>query len=238
MDTQSVTVALAFLAGALSFISPCVLPLVPAYIGYLSGRTLAQETPSRAVTFSHALTFVVGFTVVFSVVFGLSAGLLSEIFSDYLDVMRQIGGVVVIVLGFHLLGLIRLPFLDYDRRLGNSAAMGKQGYVTSFVVGLSFAAGWTPCVGPMLSAIFSLALNDGQAAQSVVLFFVYSLGLGLPFLVTALALDKISARLKALNRYLGIVERVSGALLIVIGILLLTDGLARLSRFFLWVPPI
>lgn len=238
MDTQNVSVVFAFIAGVLSFISPCVLPLVPAYIGYLSGRSMNAETPGRAMTFSHALAFVLGFSVIFSVIFGLSAGLLGEAFSGYLDALRQVGGLVVIVLGLHLLGVLHLPFLDYDRRLGSGAGFSQRGYLTSFVVGVSFAAGWTPCVGPMLGAIFSLALNEGQAARSVFLFFVYSMGLGLPFLITALALDTVALRLKALNRHMAAVERISGLLLVLIGILLLTNGIFQISRLFQWVPPV
>ena len=238
MDSQNVSVALSFVAGVLSFISPCVLPLVPAYIGYLSGRAVQSARPSRAETFFHALAFVLGFTAIFTIIFGLAAGLLGEAFSDYLNFIRQIGGIAVIVLGLHLLGIIHIRFLDYDRRLGASARLGKQGYVTSFVVGVSFAAGWTPCVGPMLGAIFSLAMNEEEVARSVALFLVYSMGLGLPFLLTALALDSVTARLKTLNRYLGVVERISGLLLILIGLLLLVNGVARLARFFQWSPPI
>jgi cytochrome c-type biogenesis protein len=238
METQNVSVVLAFAAGVLSFISPCVLPLVPAYIGYLSGRAVKDQTPGRAETFAHALIFVAGFTAVFTIIFGLAAGLLSQAFDDYLALMRQVGGLVVIVLGLHLLGIIHISFLDYDRRLGGGAAPSRPGYLASFVVGLSFAAGWTPCVGPMLGAIFSLALNEGQPARAIFLFFVYSMGLGVPFLLTGLALETMTARLKALNRYMGAVERVSGVLLVAIGVLLLTDALARLARYFQWAPPI
>jgi cytochrome c-type biogenesis protein len=238
MDTRELSVFLAFAAGVLSFVSPCVLPLVPAYIGYLSGRTLQQPEPGRATTFSHALAFVLGFTFIFTLIFGLAAGLLNEAFSSYLNLIRQVGGIVVIVLGLNMLHVIHLTFLDYDVRLGNSAEVRKRGYLTSFVVGVSFAAGWTPCVGPMLGAIFSLALNESQPAQAVFLFFVYSMGLGVPFLITALALDTITKRLKSINRYMGLIERISGLLLIFIGVLLLTDGLSRLSRYFQWVPPV
>jgi len=238
MDTQPVSIVLAFAAGVLSFISPCILPLVPAYIGYLSGRAVQRESPGRVMTFSHALAFVIGFTAIFTIIFGLAAGLLSETFSAYLSVLRQVGGIIVIVLGLHLLGVIHLSFLDYDRRLGNTVAAAQYGYLTSFVLGVSFSAGWTPCVGPMLSAIFSLALNEGQAGRAVFLFFVYSMGLGVPFLAVALALDSATARLKAINRYMGVVERISGLLLLLIGLLLLTNGLAQLSRFFRWVPPV
>jgi cytochrome c-type biogenesis protein len=238
METQQLSVFLAFVAGVLSFISPCVLPLVPAYIGYLSGRTLQGTAPSRAATFSHALAFVLGFTFIFSVIFGLAAGLLSQTFSSYLNLIREVGGLIVIVLGLHMLHVIHLGFLDYDVRLGNSAQARRQGYVTSFVVGVSFAAGWTPCVGPMLGAIFSLALNEGQPAHAVFLFLVYSVGLGVPFLITALALESITRRLKALNRYMSLIERISGLLLILIGVLLLADALPRLARFFQWVPPV
>jgi cytochrome c-type biogenesis protein len=238
MQSENVTFLLAFLAGVLSFISPCVLPLVPAYIGYLSGRTIAVPCPSRWKTFSHALAFVLGFTFVFTIIFGVAAGMLSATFAKYLDVLRQLGAIVVIVLGLHMLGVIHVTFLDYDRRLGSGSNPTRQGYLTSFIIGVSFSAGWTPCVGPMLGAIFSLALNEANPGSAIIMFFVYSLGLGLPFLITALALDSIACRLKSLNRYMGVIERVSGLLLIFIGVLLLADGVSKLARFFQWVPPI
>lgn len=238
MDTSEVSVVLAFAAGVLSFVSPCVLPLVPAYIGYLSGRSALGEPARRGVTFSHALAFVLGFTTIFTVIFGLAAGLLSHAFADYLNLLRQVGGAVVIVLGLHLLGVLRLRFLEYDVRLGQSSAQRQQGYVTSFIVGVSFAAGWTPCVGPMLGAIFSLALSEGEPWRAVLLFFVYSLGLGLPFLATAWALDALTLRLRGLYKHMAAIERISGLLLLVIGVLLLTDGLSRLARLVRWTPPI
>ena len=238
MESQDLSVALAFLAGLLSFVSPCVLPLVPAYLGYLSGRTLQQETPNRRVIVTHAFVFVLGFTIVFTVIFGLAAGLLSEAFASYLSILRQAGGLAVIVLGLHLLGIIHISFLDYDVRLGASSQVKGQGYPTSLIVGISFAAGWTPCVGPMLGAIFSLALNEGKAGEAVGLFFAYSMGLGVPFLVTALALVAMTPWLKKLNRFMGAVERISGLLLIVIGIALLANGLGQIARFFQWVAPL
>ena len=238
MEQADASVPLALIAGILSFISPCVLPLVPAYIGYLSGRALGPDRPSRVTTFLHALAFVLGFTLVFTVIFGVSAGLLGAAFQDYLDIARQVGGVVVIVLGLHMLGVIHLSFLDYERRLGQTSTPTPGSYATSLVVGVSFAAGWTPCVGPILGAIFALALNEGEAFQAVLLFFVYSLGLGIPFLLTALALDSITARLKALNRYMGVIERLSGLLLIAVGVLLLINGLPMMARFFRWAPPL
>ena len=238
MDTQNATLALAFAAGFLSFVSPCCLPLVPAYIGYLSGQATQDQMRSRFLAFSHSLAFVLGFTTIFAVIFGLAAGLLGEAFANYLDLMRQVGGIIVIGLGLHLLGVIHIGFLDYDRRLGSNAKFERRGYLTSYVVGLSFAAGWTPCVGPMLGAIFSLALNEGEAGRSVFLFFVYSMGLGLPFLITALMLETISQKLVFFKRHMQTIERISGLLLIVIGVLLLTNGLFRISRLFQWVPPI
>jgi cytochrome c-type biogenesis protein len=236
MEGENVSVALAFVAGLLSFMSPCVLPLVPAYLGYLSGRAVRQQTPSRMASVAHALAFVLGFTVVFTVIFGLAAGLISGAFASYLNIVRQLGGLVVIALGLHLLGILRIPILNYDLRLGNSASERRQGYLTSFIIGLSFAAGWTPCVGPMLGAIFSLAINEGDPGRAVFLFFVYSLGLGVPFLATALALDTMTVHLKKLNRYMAVIERLSGLLLIFIGILLLTNGISQLARFVQWAP--
>jgi len=235
MDTQSTSIALAFAAGILSFVSPCVLPLIPVYIGYLGGSTVGEGRNSRLAVMSHAVAFMLGFALVF-ISLGASVGLIGYLLYDYLPLMRQVGSVILVVFGLHLLGILHIPFLYYDRRLGS--VNPRPGYVASFLVGLTFAAGWTPCVGPILAGILLLASTTQTVAQGALLLAVYSAGMGLHFLITALAVGQVSVYLKRLNRYLGAVEKTSGILLIVMAILIFTNTLARLGQFFSWVPPL
>ena len=185
MDFTNVTVGLAFLAGLASFLSPCVFALVPAYVGYLSGRSLAMagggtQQSNRWVTFSHGLAFVLGFSVVF-VLLGVAASSLGGILFSMREWLTKIGGVIVVVFGLHMLGIIHIPFLEYDLRPQNAPDRGR-GYLSSALMGVFFSAGWSPCVGPVLGAILTLALNGGSVSQGTTLLSAYSAGLAIPFL--------------------------------------------------------
>ena len=253
METPSLFIAL--LAGVISFLSPCVLPLVPAYIGYLSGPAVAgaraaavsggtttmSTANARWVAVSHALVFVLGFTVVFVVVIGGMAGVLSEVLQSNKMVLQRVMGILLIIFGIHTLGLIRISFLDYTRRL-EVRPTGNSSYLKSFLIGMGFGFGWTPCVGPTLGLIFTLAVN-GQQAEAFLPGLAYSVGLGIPFLLTALAMGSISSALKKLTRrtyslqlgswkvldQVNIISIVSGLLLIVMGLLIFTNALAILT---------
>ncbi len=237
MDTQNVTFPLAIAAGLLSFVSPCVLPLVPVYLGYLTGSTIGgEETPNRRVIFTHALAFVLGFTFIFVVVFGLPVGFLGQFTFQFKPYLVKIGGLLLIIFGLHTAGLIKIPFLYMEKRLQIGQDQ-KPGYLRSLITGMTFAAGWTPCVGPILGAVIGLAYDAEQPLRAVFLLSAYSVGLGIPFLIVALLWTTITVHLRKLNRHLNIVQVVSGIFLIIIGLLLLTDSIQMLNAFFLKLTP-
>jgi cytochrome c-type biogenesis protein len=321
MDTQSVTLPLAFLAGLLSFVSPCVLPLVPAYMGYLGGTvvTAGNRTGTRAATertFLHALLFVAGFSLVF-VLLGASATLLGRFLLDYSFAVQRVGGILLLVFGVRLMaagwdrqrwiaaailaGLLTL-LLDNNlmpQRIGDSLAVvavllvgagfpvpvqiglsiaagalnffatydafvprlvasllvtlvailvnradvfysekrielsptGQAGYLRSALIGIVFAAGWTPCVGPILTGILLVASTLQTVGQGILLLTSYSLGLGIPFLLVGLAFGPLSGVLRKANRYLNLISIISGVLLALMGILIFTDSLSFLSQY-------
>lgn len=230
METQNLNLLVAFGAGVLSFISPCVLPLVPVYLGYLSGAAIEGESASRARTVAHAFAFVVGFTLVF-VALGASVGLVGYVLLRYLPIIVRVGGVVLILLGLHLTGLVRIPFLYVEKRL-EVKKQGGDTYWTSFLVGMVFAFGWSPCVGPILSGILLLASASQTVGRGALLLAVYSLGLGLPFLITAFALSLVTRWLRKLNRYMNVVSIAAGVFLIVMGVLLFAGWFERLNAYF------
>jgi cytochrome c-type biogenesis protein len=237
VESQHVTVVLAFSAGVLTFLSPCVLPLVPVYLSYLTGSTLGgEETPKRSTVFIHALFFGLGFSLVFVLLFGLSVGYLGRFLAGFRPILVKIGGLLLIVFGLHTAGLIQIPFLLMERRM--EVGMGDSPtYLRSLLVGMTFAAGWTPCVGPLLGAILTLALDAQSVWQAVFFLSVYSMGLGIPFLVVALLLTMATGGLRQLNRHLHIVSVVSGAFLILVGLLLLTGTFQSLNSLFLRFTP-
>jgi len=228
MDGQNVSLALAFVGGLLSFASPCVLPLVPAYLGYLGGGSAAGMVSGRKAGVLHSLVFVAGFSLVF-VALGASVGILSSLLSRYLVWVQRVGGIVLIVFGLHTLGLLKIPFLYYDTR--NEMRRGGAGYLSSFLMGIVFSAGWAPCVGPILTAILLLASTTQTAAQGALLLFVYALGLGVPFVLAGLAVGSLTAWLRRAGKYMKWISIVSGALLILIGVAIFTDSLRLLSAY-------
>ena len=235
MDTHSITIPLAFLAGALSFLSPCVLPLVPVYLGYLSGSTVHDENAApRVQVFIHALLFVAGFTLVFIVLFGLPATLLGSALNQYSEIIAKVGGVLVILFGLHTIGVLTIPHLNMTRRLELDHG-ATPGYVRSCLIGVAFAAGWTPCIGPLLGSVISMAFV--QPSTGVFFTFVYAMGLALPFLITALLLSRAVEMLRRMNRHAHIVQRVSGGFLIAVGVLLLSGHFSSLNAFFIKLTP-
>jgi cytochrome c-type biogenesis protein len=228
----SVTVPLAFLAGLASFLSPCVLALVPAYIGYLSGRSVTPEgvtIENRWETFGHGLAFVAGFSLVF-IALGAAASLIGAILYDLRVWLARIGGVVVVVFGLHTLGVINIPFLDYDTRRQMQARPGL-GYGSSVLMGVFFSAGWAPCVGPVLGAILTLALASGNLNQGVVLLTAYSAGLAIPFLLAALGVGRAAELMRRNAGAVRVVSKITGVAMVIIGVLLLTGSLQRLAQF-------
>ena len=219
METANLTLFLAFGGGVISFLSPCVLPLVPAYIGHLAGHTLDKEGGSRARTLAHAMAFVLGFTAVF-VALGTTASLIGAVAQDVLKSMPfRIGsGVVLIILGLHMAGLLRINALYRDTRF-QMKPNRRWGLASSFLIGLIFAAGWTPCIGPILGSILVVAAMQGTTGA--LLLAVYSLGLGVPFLVAGYALESATKVIRRLNRHAHSVELIGGGSMVVMGLLVM-----------------
>lgn len=232
MDLEQLSILIAFGAGILSFISPCVLPLVPVYIAHLTGSSagVLGTAGARRISFLHAASFVLGFSLVF-IVLGASVGLVGYLVKGWVPLFSRIGGVMLIVMGLHLVGIIRIPFLYQERKVEYSGG-STPSYVRSFLVGSTFSLGWTPCVGPILGSILALAATSETVGQGALLLTAYCLGLGVPFLVTGLALGTATRYLKRLSRYMGVVELASGVLLIGVGILIFTNRLVLLNRYF------
>lgn len=221
-------------AGVLSFASPCVVPLVPAYLGYLSGATVSAEgqlVGDRRKVVAHALLFVLGFALVF-VALGASVGLIGYALLQNLTLVQKIGGIILVILGLHMLRLLHLPFLNRTFQIDPHRIGARRGYGKSLIVGAIFAAGWTPCVGVVLSGILALAAASATVGQGALLLAAYSAGLGLPFVLAAMALERARGWLRQLNRRARLVETVSGLMLVGMGLLVYTNFLSILSAYF------
>jgi cytochrome c-type biogenesis protein len=216
----------AFAAGLLSFLSPCVLPLVPSYIGFLTGMSLPEMGGRRRVALGHALLFVLGFSLVF-VLLGASATALGRALNYYQLWLQRIGGVLIIAFGLVCLGVIKVGFLSQERRV--QVEQKPVGYLGSALVGMAFGAGWTPCIGPVLGAILGLAATAPDLSRGMLLLAAYSAGLAVPFLVAAVALDAFLDWFQRFRRYLPWVMRVSGVLLVFVGALMVTGEFTRLA---------
>ena len=273
IEIGGISIFLAFAAGILSVLSPCLLPLVPAYLGYLTGAVIDSPKPVPVPTttattasvasggggggsatiavagslpasaaappspFLHAIAFVTGFSLIF-IAFGASIGLLgfflggNEFFiRDQQDTILKVSGGALIILGLHLSGVITIPFLETERRL-NIKTGDKVGYTRSFIVGSSFSAGWSPCIGPTLGAVLALSAASASVWQGLILLAVYSAGLAIPFLAMGLAFNSVKPVFNWLKRYMGVINYASGALLIIIGILIFTGSLINLNSLF------
>lgn len=233
---SSVSLGVALMAGVLSFLSPCVLPLVPSYLSFVTGMSLEdlQEGVDRRATFIHSLLFVMGFSLIF-IMLGASASFLGVFLKHYELWIARIGGVVIIILGMHLLGIFRITALMRERRVHVSDKPA--GYLGTIGVGAAFGAGWTPCIGPVLGGILTLAGTQETVWAGVGLLSVYSLGLAIPFLLSALALDSFLKVFSRFRTLLPIVEKASGVMLIVLGLLLVTGSFTILSAYLVRFTP-
>jgi cytochrome c-type biogenesis protein len=231
MGDFEITTGLAFLAGLASFLSPCVFALVPVYIGYLGGRAVGGESTSRNrwVTFTHGLAFVLGFSLVF-ILFNIFAAALGGLLFDLRTWLAKVGGVVVVIFGLHMIGVFRIPFLEYDVRI-HSQANPRWGYISSLLMGVFFSAGWAPCVGPILGSIMTFAANGGSIFKGVLLGSTYSAGLAIPFLVAALGIGWVSTILCRFSKVMRITEIVMGVILVIAGILLFMGSFNILASY-------
>ena len=227
---NGISYLLAFSAGLLSFLSPCVLPLVPAYLTYLVGDTSAlsngKENSLRALY--KAIGFVAGFSTIF-IILGASASAIGKLFSGNTQILRIVGGAIIIIFGIHISGLFKIPFLYKEKRL---VQMHKVPNFSSFLLGMAFAAGWTPCIGPILSSILIVAGNSETIWLGTLLLLAYSAGLSIPFLIFALTLDSMTKYISRLNKMLPAISIFSGVVLVLMGILVITNKMHLISNLF------
>ncbi len=231
---QEVSFLIAFSAGFLSFISPCVLPLVPSYLTYITGVSFRELTGAgsksgiRWLTVSHSSLFIAGFSTIF-VLMGASASYIGQLLAQYQEWIMKAGGILIILLGIHFTGWITLPFLQMEKRF--ELRKKPLGYLGSFFVGIAFAAGWTPCIGPILSTILIYASTSKNFYIGILLLSIYSLVLGLPFFLASLAFNSFLSAFEKIKRYMRVVTVVSGLFLIAIGILMLTDTFQWINQY-------
>jgi cytochrome c-type biogenesis protein len=234
----SVGILVAFVAGLLSFLSPCVLPLVPSYVSFITGLGVEELEAGgegvKRVTLLHSLLFVAGFTLIF-LLMGASATYIGQLLRLYQDVISRIGGVIIIVFGVLLLGIIPIKALSREKRY--QFQRKPVGYVGTVAVGVAFGAGWVPCIGPILGAILTLAATRANMAEGVGLLFVYSLGLAIPFVLSAIALTVFLAWFQKFRRYIRYVEWVAGILLIFVGLLLVSGRFTVLAGWLIQFTP-
>jgi len=232
MGVSNITFFGAFIAGLLSFLSPCVLPLIPSYITYITGISFAElqvDHPSHEVrrrTILHSLLFILGFTFIF-VMLGASASFIGNFLQSHMQAIRKVGGILIIVFGVHLSGVVPIHFLLGDKRfvVKNRPA----GYIGSFLIGVAFAAGWTPCIGPILASILMVAATEDTIWQGIALLLTYSLGLGIPFFLSSLALHQFLVIFNRFKKYIRIFEITTGIFLIIVGVLVFTNSLTVLQ---------
>jgi cytochrome c-type biogenesis protein len=236
----NVTAVAALVAGMLSFLSPCVLPLVPPYLVYLTGASLERFADKEAApqvrreTMVAALLFVLGFTTVF-VALGASASAIGALLRAYSYVLGKIAGIVIIVMGLHFLGVARMAFLMQERRLAVEKPLGLWG---AYLMGLAFAFGWTPCIGPILGAILAIAGSEGSVARGAGLLAIYSLGLGVPFIIAAFAAEAFAAFLAGFRAHLHVVEKAMGGLLVLAGIAFFAGWFGEFGSWLLQAFPV
>ncbi len=234
---SEVSIPLAFLGGILSFVSPCVLPLVPSYVSFITGISFEELTAGgnnskelKKVIIFNSLMFIAGFSTVFVIILGASAQLFGNVFLAYQDIIRKIGGVVIILLGIHIIGIINFNMLQREKRL-HFFREKPVGLLGSFLVGIGFAAGWTPCIGPILSAIFAVAAVSTNPWSGIVLFIAYSLGLAIPFFLTSLGINTFLKHFNRLKRHMRAVSVVTGVFLIITGGLIFSNSLAIIGSY-------
>jgi cytochrome c-type biogenesis protein len=233
-EPASIGLAIAFTAGLLSFLSPCVLPLIPSYLTFVTGVGLDDLGTARRSALVHALLFVLGFTLIF-VALGASATVLGRLLGAYRIWITRLGGALVVLFGLYLLGVVRVAAFDRDRRV--HLANKPVGYLGTTLVGVAFGAGWTPCLGPILGAILTYTAATADLSRGLPLLLAYSIGLALPFLLAAVAVERFLATMTRLRPYLTRVSQVSGGLLVIVGMLMMADYFTSMSAYLQAITP-
>ena len=227
-DAPSIGIALAFTAGLLSFLSPCVLPLIPSYITFISGVSLDDVARSRRTAFVHSLLFVLGFTLIF-LALGATATTLGRALGYYRDWIGRIGGALLIVFGLYMMGVFNVAAFQREKRF--HVANKPAGYLGTVLVGLAFGAGWTPCIGPILGGVLTYTASSADLTRGLLLLFAYSMGLAVPFLLASLAIERFLAVFTRFRAGMVWVNRIAGVLLVAVGLLLITDTLTFLATY-------
>jgi cytochrome c-type biogenesis protein len=232
---ENVSFFAAFIAGLLSFLSPCILPLIPGYISFISGSTLTELTDAyelkkiKSKIIINSIFFIFGFSLVF-IALGATATFLGKFLTENFKIFTFIAGIIIIIIGLHLTGILKINALLYEKKLNlNFKSIGILG---SFITGFSFAFGWTPCVGPILAGILVIAGAQSTVFKGILLLATYSLGLAIPFFITSYSLTLFFKFFNSIRKYLNIIEIISGIFLIVIGLLILTDNLKIIAQWF------
>lgn len=227
---DNISILLAFSAGMLSFLSPCVLPLVPAYISYLTGLAI-EEINTKDVKIKiiyKSIGFVIGFSIIF-ILMGATISTLSQLFNAHQGSLRKIGGILIIIFGLHTMGLFKIKLLYYEKRFFPLKS-NNNGF-NPILLGMAFATGWTPCIGPILSSILIYAGSMDTIGKGILLLLFYSLGLAIPFILTSIAIGSLSYYFRKFSRYLPVISLVSGILLIIMGVLIFSNKLTVLSQY-------
>ncbi|HLB05545.1 MAG TPA: cytochrome c biogenesis protein CcdA [Thermodesulfobacteriota bacterium] len=234
MGAENVSLMIAFTAGILSFVSPCVLPLIPSYVTYISGvsldkLTVGDDREARWGTFFHSIAFVIGFSIIF-IMLGASATMLGQFMAKNQVIMRKVGGVIVMALGVHFTGVINIGFLQGYKKM--EFASKPVGYVGSILVGMVFAAGWTPCIGPILASILLYASTAETMGTGISLLAAYSLGLGIPFILSAIAINRFFGFFNGIKKHMRVISIISGIFLFIVGVLIFTNYLTIIAQMF------
>ena len=235
---ENVNILTAFVFGIISFISPCVLPIVPGYLSFISGYSFDEMlNSSRPELFKrvtlNSILFIIGFSIIF-IALGASATFVGQFLLQKLNIFSKIAGAIIIIFGLHMVGIFKISFLNYEKKFHSDKKIGPLG---SLVAGLAFAFGWTPCIGPVLAAILTIAAQQDTVGKGIMLLSVYSLGLGIPFLITSLSINAFLSFFGKFKKYIRWVEVGGGALLIIVGFLIMTNNLTVLSSYFAkWFP--
>jgi cytochrome c-type biogenesis protein len=234
METPTFGVLIAFSAGLLSFLSPCVLPLIPSYVTFITGLSLDDVQHARKAALVHGSLFVLGFTLIFMAM-GAGATMLGQVLIQNRDWISRVGGVVIIVFGLYLLGVLNIGFLSRERRF--HVADKPVGYLGTMVVGIAFGAGWTPCLGPILGSILLYTGTQADLGRGMLLLFAYSLGLAVPFLISAIAIERFTTFFQKMRKQMVWISRISGAVMIVIGVMLVTNYFTVLASWLTTLTP-
>jgi len=228
-----IEIFVAFGAGLLSFLSPCVLPLIPGYISYVSGQSLQEVIKSKKINPFPLILFCCGFSTVF-IIFGASASLLGQLFLQNSETLRVLAGVIIVIFSFQLIGIINIPYLNFEKRFD---AKESKNVFFPYIIGLAFGFGWTPCIGPILGSILALASIEDTLARAILLLIFYSLGLALPFILSGYLIQRFLLLSKNFKRNMNLISKIGGIILLITGILILTNQLQVIGFYIIEIFP-